>query len=341
MKTGFMVHQQVTGIIETANDAYGDLFEACNDLYETLLNLTRLDPHLEIHRQNIPMNNGKALGLTWAAMCIKDIMRTKKFMAGITKATQACLMKTDKRPIHILYAGTGPFATLILPLIMQFTPGEVQFTLVEINPDSFQCLQTLIKKLDIGKYIYRLERADATQWRLPPNEHVDIFICETMTQGLRSEPQVAICLNIVPQLPNTCLIIPEEISLRAVLIDPKKRMANKLGLVLKDGKDEIVELGNVLALNANTIRELAASLNRDNGTYNSLPPVNIPVAPAITKTHPELYVLADVTIYKQERLLTDESALSTPLKLKEVTDETTIQLQYVLGKDPGVKIMNQ
>ena len=332
------INKQVLRIVETADDAYGNLFEACNDLYESLLNLTGINAEQANHRQNLSLNSGKAIGLTWAAMCIKDIMRTKKFMEGVSNAARDCL-KNNKRPIQILYAGTGPFATLMLPLTAQFSSEEIHFTLLEVNEDSLQCVQRLIKILHLHKYIHKLEKADATQWRLPPNEEVDIFICETMTQGLQSEPQVAICLNIVPQLPERTILIPGEISLRAALINPKTRMERKLGLRLKDGKDGIIELAEILKINRNTIRDLSTLKDEKNGILDSLPPIYVALDPAECKTHPELYVLTEITVYNEQKLLIDESALTMPLKLGEVEHPTNIQLQYFLGKNPGFKMV--
>jgi predicted RNA methylase len=337
------INKQVLRILETAHDAYGELFEACNDLYESLLNLIGINAEQENYRQNLSLDSGKAIGLTWAAMCIKDIMRTKKFMDGVSNATRDCL-KNNKRPIQILYAGTGPFATLMLPLTAQFSSEEIQFTLLEINGNSFNCLQTLINKLKLENYIHRLENADATQWRLPANQQIDLFICETMTQGLQSEPQVAICINIVPQLTGQTILIPEEISLRAALINPKTRMERKLGLGLKDKKDiedDIIVIEDILKLNRNTIRKLSILKDEKNRILDTLPPIFIALDHKASKAHRELYALTEVTIYGEQKLIIDESALTIPLKLVEVDHSTNIQLQYLLGKNPGIKIIKK
>ena len=345
------LNKQVQRIIETADDAYGDLFEACNDLYQSLLNLTGINADAETNRQNLSLNSGNAIGLTWAAMCIRDIMRTKRFMLGITKATEDCLRNNPKRPIHILYAGTGPFATLMLPLVAQFDAEVIQFTLLEINANSFECLRNLVEKLRLDKYVRRMENADATEWKLPAHEEVDIFICETMTQALQSEPQVAICLNIIPQLHPQTIVIPERVLLRAALLTGSARMK---GLRDKDrlmdeeeepalkrknnSEDEIIEVAEILLLHRKTIRELAAIQDKNIARLSELPPVTVNIDPEVSKTHTELYILTDVTIYGHQKLLMNESALTLPLKLIEIQNSTSIQLQYIMGKNPGIRV---
>lgn len=104
-----------------------------------------------------------------------------------------------------------------------FSSQQLQFTLLEVNENSYTCLQQLIKTLQFENYIHRLEKADAPKWTLPANEQVDLFISETMQQGLKNEPQVAICMNLANQLQNSTIIIPEQITLIAALIDHQKK----------------------------------------------------------------------------------------------------------------------
>ena len=63
------------------------------------------------NREDIHLANGKALGTSWAARCVDDIIRTKKFVAGVYQAVQKLLNEYPEKTVHILYAGTGPFAT--------------------------------------------------------------------------------------------------------------------------------------------------------------------------------------------------------------------------------------
>lgn len=335
------LHSIIFRILEADKNAYGELFTACDELYKALLQITGIDVTEDRNRENHLTDSGDAIGLTWAAMCIKDHNRTKRFMNGICKATGDVLKSNPGKPVHILYAGTGPFATLVLPLTAHFSEQQIQFTLLEVNESSFNCLQKLITTLCLEKYIRHIEQADATKWKLPSNKPVDIFICETMQQGLRKEPQVSLFMNIVPQLPSEAIIIPEQITLKAALIDLTLRMQQKLGN--NSVGDPVHLLDNIFTLNKETILLNAATHLQaaENSRAFAETAMTIPVE--ATGSHPMLYLLTEIIIYKEERLLMDESPLTLPLKLAELNQQTStkIKFQYHTGKNPGVQFSMQ
>ena len=49
-------------------------------------------------------------------MCVDDIMRTRRFVRGVYHA-MADMLNAREGKINLLYAGTGPFAMLVLPSI--------------------------------------------------------------------------------------------------------------------------------------------------------------------------------------------------------------------------------
>jgi hypothetical protein len=69
---------------------------------------------------------GLAIDTRSAALCIFDMMRTRKFLLGIRDAIDEKLRIDPGQPVTILYAGTGPFATLLTPLITVFRPDQLQ-----------------------------------------------------------------------------------------------------------------------------------------------------------------------------------------------------------------------
>ena len=110
--------------------------------YKNLLNgVCGQNMDVENGRNDIDLDNGKALGTFWAALCIDDMIRTRQFIRGINKAIQEKI--NQQKPLHVLYAGTGPFATLILPFILRYPKEDIKYTLLEINPLSFEILHAL------------------------------------------------------------------------------------------------------------------------------------------------------------------------------------------------------
>jgi len=326
-----LIHSITNRILNAPKNAAGELFVACNELYKVLLQITGIDLEEAANRQTQTLESGHAIGLTWAAMCIQDYMRTKRFMDGIYQATNDKLKTITGRPVHILYAGTGPFAALILPLTARFNEKQIQFILLEVNEQTFNCLQKMVDTLQLQKYIHRIEKADATKWKLPSNEPVDIFISETMQQALVKEPQVELCMNIQPQLPPGAIIIPEQIILQAALIDLPKRMHNKR--LNNNAEDAVHVLDTIFTLSKQTILQHAGS------SHTAFPEITVCIPGEILETHSLLYLLTEIIIYKQEKLLIDKSQLTLPLKLCSLNglQTATLKFQYHTGKTPGIQ----
>jgi len=323
-------------ILNGKANAYGELFKTADELYKFLVKLTGIDPDEYQNKKKLHLDSGDAIGSLWAAMCIKDLQRTKKFMDAIHHATTDVTQKISNRPVHILYTGTGPFATLILPLISTFTPEQVQFTLLEVNETSFEFLQRLIEHLQLQPYTRQIEKADATAWRVNPDEPVDIFICEALNIALTKEPQAAIFMNIVPQLSSQTVIIPSTINLQAALIDPVQRMKQKRNN--EKNSDAVYVLGNLFELNRETVLAHANGFKKSKGNYKFAETIVItPSDKAIT--HCEFCILTNITIYKGFELLFDESPLTMPLKLIDLQDPSSVRIKchYETGESPGIR----
>lgn len=155
--------KRITDIFLTPQDNYGDLFNEADALYQLLLTVSGLDPDETISREDIYLPEGKALGPIWAARCVKEFMRTKRFLSGIFKAVKEAQKRFPGTQLHILYAGTGPFATLILPLTTAFSSREICFTLLEINPHSIECLRRTLKAFEIEDYVNDIVCCDAAR----------------------------------------------------------------------------------------------------------------------------------------------------------------------------------
>ena len=156
-------------------------------------------------RNDINFNNGKALGTFWAAECINDIIRTRQFIKGIDSAIKDA-MKT-KGSLNILYAGTGPYAALLLPSLLRNQDANINYTFLEINPISFEILKSIILKLDLSNWKIKTYMEDASTYKLDPKNPPDIIISETMQNALAKEQQVPIFLNLMSQCDSKTIFI--------------------------------------------------------------------------------------------------------------------------------------
>lgn len=235
-------------ILLKSEDDYGEMKKETDDL---LVSVSGLQENDENSRKDYYLPKGKAIGTFWAGMCIKEFMRTKKFVWGVFLGIKRAKEKFPNRKIHILYAGTGPFATLIVPLTTVFTSREVECTLLEINPDSIENLRKIIKDFEIEEYINDIVQCDATEYKVDKDKPIHMVITETMQRALKKEPQVAITLNLVPQMEESGILIPQNISIEEGLLDPKRDMERMMGIEGAD-KDYCYILKKIFELNSDT-----------------------------------------------------------------------------------------
>ncbi|WP_293303716.1 hypothetical protein [Pedobacter sp. UBA5917] len=191
-------------------DFHDTLAPAITDYAALLSKIVKIDSDNEQHRKHVQSEMGQAIGTFWAAQCVKEVIRTQRFVRSLYLAIKEKLNQ-KAGPVHVVYAGTGPFAALALPVMMHFSPSEVQFTLLEINLQTFDLLQEVLDAFDLRAYIKKCEIADATLYQVEDTA-IDIVLSETMSRALIKEPQVAIMLNFAKQLPPDVIFLPEEIN---------------------------------------------------------------------------------------------------------------------------------
>lgn len=215
---------KITQVILDEDTSFLELKHALEKLKLIFLNLLGLNFDTDLNQNDIFLDSGKAIGPRWASMCINDIMRTKRFICGVNKAIQN-LKKTKKsKPLQLLYVGPGPFATLVMPLITLYSPSEIQFTLLEINPLSIKSLKNVIKGCNAEAYIKHIYQCDASIFTLPNPGAIDILLAECLQHALIKEPQVAIMYNLLPQLKDDVVLIPQRIALHVALINTESKL---------------------------------------------------------------------------------------------------------------------
>jgi len=172
---------------------------------EAILSIKSID-YSDESATDINLSQGIAISSKLAAQCFTDYLRTHRFMLGTYLCTQKLLNQKTK-PVRILYAGTGPYATIVLPLLYLLTKEEISITAIEINHDSYAAAKHLIRKLKKEEYFDSFLLTDAITYN--PNKEFDIIISETMDKALTREPQLAIFSNLINYLSANGNLIPE------------------------------------------------------------------------------------------------------------------------------------
>lgn len=272
-------------------------------------------------REHIQTLNGNAIGTFWAAKCIREIFRTQRFSRALYSSVLGAIGQ-NKRPIHVLYAGTGPFAALALPIMMMLKPEDVQFTFLEINRESIEILVQVIDLFDLHAYVKNIHQCDASLWDVP-SFGIDIVISETMSRALIAEPQVAIMLNLASQLPKEVVFLPEEIKVSLCKLSRASREPERIAELINFNKTSMYSIiGNSSMRNWNfNDQDIQANLSEGD----------------------QLYFMTEIRINDGNILNLDDSSLNLLEKLKVNKKEGVINLnvKYALDKRPGFRVMEK
>lgn len=299
------------------------LVETLKSYKALLLKATDINLESEEHKQDIHSHNGIAIGTTWAAACIDDFVRTKQFIKGIQYSIED-IKKTKKEIIHILYAGTGPFATLILPILSQYNPEQIQVTLLDINPKSIKNLRSVINYFELKNYVKSIVCTDATKYKI--KEQPDIILSETMQNSLLKEQQVPIMLNLISQVDKNTIIIPKNIELTLGYV---KR---KVDFDLKGVEKQYKTIAPILNFNQSHVYNY---LKNNCATDYSLEK-NIVLQENNDKDYSTLAILTKIEVVDNININYNESGLTIPHFLFDTreTKPKKITLKYVLEPAP-------
>lgn len=237
------VNEAAVKLLNCGNDI-GAMKQAVDDLYGVFRSISSIG----IDDQNTPdifLPSGKAISPEKAAHCLLEMKRTAVFIRGIHAAINRCIADGDKRPVKILYVGTGPYGTLMVPLLTLYTYEQVQVDLVEVNKISLNSVMEVFKELELFGFVERIFFSDAATLNL--ERKYDIVVAEVMQAALKKEPQVAVMQNLIPQLNPDAIFIPEAITIEAALVS-----TGKLNPETYSYEDvQRISLGEILAIDRN------------------------------------------------------------------------------------------
>jgi hypothetical protein len=269
---------------------------AAEQLYDSLASAAALPTS-----EAIALPCGMAIAPADAARCTKDGLRTAMFLRGVLAAIQEAKLRFPGECIEVVYAGTGPYAPLAVPLMPRFAPGEARFTLLDIHQSTVESLRAVIDYFGIAPLVRAVIRADATAHQHPAPFHV--LICETMQRALTVEPQVAITRHLAPQLHEQGIVVPQ-----------------RIGVDLFVGK----RVGCAVELTLDTARD---------AQYWSQPRVlRIPAhGPASLRT--------TITTFGPHELREYDSGLTHPEMLWDLVNAEDVECWYESGARPRVRVV--
>lgn len=329
-KTIMKTELQQIAVNLCTNEQNFDVLTETIQRYEALVSsLSAFNEKDEKSRLNIDSENGMALGTNWAAMCLDDVLRTQAFISAIFKAVEQVRKKKDG-VVHILYAGSGPYATLLLPVLASYSADKVQCTLIEINPESFKNVQVVISRLGLDKHVRAFILEDATKIKL--QDDADILVSETMQHGLLREQQVPITMNLLKQLSKDTILIPESINVTLGLYNSNSFMNE-----FTEGKEEKKHLETIVEFSKERIENEYNALKMNNGClYFPLKEISLNIEDM--KNFQQLVLFTDIQIFNDVKLELRQSGLTTPIILENLdhlkTADRSIKIRYVVDSEP-------
>lgn len=329
----------ITNDLLAEEEHYGKIKELADALYDLFSEACQLDVEQDNNREGIMTSYGKAISVFEAAFCTKEFMRTQQFLRGIRDAIIEAKRQFPNEVIRVFYAGTGPFATLMLPMTTLFSPSEVQFTLLEINRETILHLKQVIAHFDVSAYIDQIIEADASTFELQEKGKHHILLTETMQHALIKEPQVAITLNLLPQMHEHCILVPENIVIDLAVIDTKRDVERLMGDPLA-AQDYCLKLGNVINFNKKTAMQILR-------THEHRQPIekfschSVQCRSDLDNRFRLVNLMTEIQVFGKVWLKPYQCSLNLPLRIsndtKLVTGNHTLDFYYEISDTPQLK----
>jgi len=301
-------------LIHDHPEQHGLIHAAVHRWYALFHQATGVDAFDYNGSPDIALPSGLALGASAAAFCLLEGQRTAVFLRGIEHAIRDLQQQFPDERIRILYAGCGPYASLLTPLIVRFSAQEVGWHLLDVNPHSLQSVQRLYRALDLEPWLLPSQLADAATFVMPTAEPFHLVISETMQRALQNETQLAIMLNLLPQLQPRALFLPQSISIQAAVQRWQPYSTEVVPSPTFQTFGTVYEIGQ-------------HSMQPPQETHLTVPTLSTPGGLSLTTT---------VTVYKNEALSGNDTSITLPKDLhQQLRGNEQLLFRYQWEPHPG------
>lgn len=285
------------------------------------------DPSFDAWAEDSFLADGVAINTQAAAHCALDYQRSVVFIRGVNAAISSLRSHLGDEPLEILYAGCGPFATLILPLLGKFLPGELKLYFLDYHQRSLDSVKLLLSHFGYSRHTVQTIKGDACNYRHTGKLH--LVLAETMQKSLEQEPQFAVTANLAPQLLSSGVFIPQRIEVALCLSELEKGtscypLASVFNLCPERAFDQMQQARNKLH---QTSPELESTI------------VVIPALADIARLDAALFTR--ICVFEHYWLEDYESQITLPLKCHEMLPLAAgkrYRISYQLGTYPKFNV---
>ena len=290
-----------SGRIEAALDAYS----------RTCAEVTGITPDagFDAWEEDAFLDSGVAINPRSAAHCVTDYRRTCVFVRAMHAALTRLLSTRPDGVVRILYAGCGPWATLLLPVLGDFPPERLRAQLIDVHPSALDAVRRLVEHFGLQDYAIELKEADASHYRC--EDAPDLIVAETMHKALEEEPQFAVTANLAPQLAPGGIFMPQQIDLELCFSHDDTR----------------VTLGRVLSLSA--------------AAHRVPEPVCLQVPVDVDGGDWRIDLMTSIRVFEEHRLLPGDAHITLPRAcagLLPLEKGARLRVEYRCGTFPVFEI---
>tara|TARA_R110001599_G_scaffold353880_1_gene601958 strand:+ start:71581 stop:72627 length:1047 start_codon:yes stop_codon:yes gene_type:complete len=287
------------------------------------------------------LETGVAINPQAAAHCVLDYQRSAVFIRGIYAAIETLRVRFPDTQLDILYAGCGPFATLLLPLLCKFSPGDLRIHLLDIHQRSLESVNLLMTHYGLAGNDFYTIQGDACHYQHDVNLH--LIIAETMQKSLEQEPQFAVTANLAPQLGPRGIFIPQriEISLCLADLDDESTIYGKSPRVdpnLAEMEARRFPIETIFTLSPSQVSEQLRTVQKNSHSNTlelDLTVVKIPPIKDMARFDAALFTR--ITVFGPYLLQDYESEITLPQKCQELAPLAggeRYRISYQLGSYP-------
>ncbi|KZY29499.1 MULTISPECIES: hypothetical protein [unclassified Oleiphilus] len=330
--------EEITKAILDKSSPYSYKTKALEDYAKVCSDLGGItaSPAFDAWASDSYLPQGLAICSEAAAQCTLDHQRSITFIQAVNAAISDTLANSIDQPIKILYAGCGPYATLLLPLLTQFCSDEIEPYFLDIHQESLDSVERLLQAFELTKYSSHLVNANACEYQHP--DTLDIIISETMQKSLEHEPQVEITANLADQLKPHGIFIPQSINVSLELKVVKNNSADSANATFYP----VARLIDLTPKHA--VKYCAEAKNNSSNAELSFYCCSFTLPKQNLSGRHSLFQTTTIQAYKDYILSNGDCDLSLPrpcLEISQLNGEATYEVSYALGGYPKFVFLNR
>ena len=287
------------------------------------------------------LESGVAVSPQAAAYCALDYQRSIVFMRAVHAALSALKARAGGARVKVLYAGCGPFGTLLLPLLDSFSPGELEITLLDIHQNSLDSVKQLLTHFELHKHVIHYVLEDASHYTHEGKFH--LVIAETMQKSLEQEPQFAVTANLASQLLPSGVFIPQsiEVTLCMANLEREKELLDRSENIDRQLLASVARrclIATVFTLTAESVADRARLAQYRALTDGfALEPTVVEIPMLADAVGFDAVLFTRITVFEHYCLGDYESQITLPSKcheLRRVASGERYRVEYQLGGYP-------